>query len=257
MVDEVVIERRFRGPPGSGNGGYTCGLAAAALPDAEVVEVTLRSPPPLERALTLARVGAGRAELRDGDGPDATLVAEAQRADAELPAPEPPSEQAAAGAAIVMPEHPFPECFACGPDRSADDGLCLFPGPLHDHGVIACTWTPDASTSQDGRSVRPEIVWAALDCPTGWATGRAWGDLPQPPEWESEQTHAMVLGRLTARLIADVPVERPAVVTAWRTSGRGRRREAGAAVHAPGGEALAVGHGVWIELRDPGAFEAR
>jgi hypothetical protein len=45
----VIIQSRYNGPPGSGNGGYcagvwatNCGLTADAL------EVTLRMPPPLE-----------------------------------------------------------------------------------------------------------------------------------------------------------------------------------------------------------------
>jgi len=49
----IVIERRFHGPPGSGHGGYTCGLVAREMEGA--AQVLLRSPPPLERPLTLER----------------------------------------------------------------------------------------------------------------------------------------------------------------------------------------------------------
>lgn len=43
----IVIERRFHGPPQSGHAGCTCGLLARELQG--TVQVSLRSPPPLER----------------------------------------------------------------------------------------------------------------------------------------------------------------------------------------------------------------
>ena len=42
----MIIERRFNGPPDSGNGGIACGLLASTV-DFPVPEVTLRLPPPL------------------------------------------------------------------------------------------------------------------------------------------------------------------------------------------------------------------
>jgi hypothetical protein len=45
MSNAVTIERRFRGPSESGQGGYSCGLLARAI-DAPAAEVTLRAPPP-------------------------------------------------------------------------------------------------------------------------------------------------------------------------------------------------------------------
>src|SRR5215218_4317713 len=54
-VTEIVIDRRFRGPDQSGNGGYTCGLVAGAMDGPAAV--TLRLPPPLEVPL---RVEDGR-----------------------------------------------------------------------------------------------------------------------------------------------------------------------------------------------------
>jgi hypothetical protein len=52
VSDPIVIDRRFRGPPESGNGGYTCGLVAGRVDGP--AEVTLRLPPPLEEPLTVA-----------------------------------------------------------------------------------------------------------------------------------------------------------------------------------------------------------
>ena len=45
LAETVTIPARFNGPPGSANGGYTCGLVAQ-LVGAEEVEVSLRKPPP-------------------------------------------------------------------------------------------------------------------------------------------------------------------------------------------------------------------
>jgi hypothetical protein len=63
-VTTFAIERRFRGPAQSANGGFTCGVMSAFV-RAPVAEVTLRRPPPLERMLTVERHGAG-AVLLDG-----------------------------------------------------------------------------------------------------------------------------------------------------------------------------------------------
>src|SRR5215213_4316915 len=61
MSDEpdVVIERRFNGPPDSGHGGYSAGRAAALVDGP--AEVTLRRPPPLETPLTVRRDDGGAA----------------------------------------------------------------------------------------------------------------------------------------------------------------------------------------------------
>ena len=52
----IRIDRRFRGPPDSGNGGYFAGLVAKELGGSDVV-VTLRRPAPLDADLRLERSG--------------------------------------------------------------------------------------------------------------------------------------------------------------------------------------------------------
>ena len=37
MSEQVVIERRFNGPPESGNGGYVCGVVAGLVGDRSIV----------------------------------------------------------------------------------------------------------------------------------------------------------------------------------------------------------------------------
>jgi hypothetical protein len=51
MTRALVIDPRFCGPPDSGNGGYVCGLLAAAAGGA--VAVRLKRPPPLGVPLDL------------------------------------------------------------------------------------------------------------------------------------------------------------------------------------------------------------
>jgi hypothetical protein len=79
----IVIERRFRGPPESGQGGYTCGVLAREIDGA--AEVTLRKPPPLERELTLESDEGGRHVLRDAH----TILAEAMPTTLEIDTPPP------------------------------------------------------------------------------------------------------------------------------------------------------------------------
>jgi hypothetical protein len=157
-MEGLTIAARFNGPDGSANGGYTCGRIAALL--GGDAEVTLRSPPPLERALVVERDGDG---LRALDG--ATVVAEAVAGSVELDVPHAPSWHEAADASSRYPgfaEHAFPHCFVCGPKREPGDGLRIFAGPLGD-GRFAATWEP--------AEVHPELVWAALDCPGAIAVG--------------------------------------------------------------------------------------
>src|SRR5688572_28547221 len=86
MADQSIrIDRRFRGPPDSGNGGYVAGLLARAL-GGSGVEVTLRAPPPLDRELRVVVDGDG-AVLLAGD----ELIAAARRMLVDLIVPPPPS----------------------------------------------------------------------------------------------------------------------------------------------------------------------
>ncbi len=63
----LSIDRRFCGPPGSGNGGYTAGRLAALTGDP--AEIMLRRPPSLETEMRVERAGPGDlAVAADPDG---------------------------------------------------------------------------------------------------------------------------------------------------------------------------------------------
>jgi hypothetical protein len=231
----VTIPSRFNGPPASANGGYACGLVAG-LVGAEEVTTSLRLPPPIGRPLEVVRDG-DRVELRDG----ADLVAEGEPAELRLDVPGAitPDEAAAASSAgrdHWCDHHPFPTCFTCGPARTPGDGLRLFPGELGG-GLFATPWTPDASLDDGTGRVRPECVWAALDCPTSapianFATGPA-----------------MVLARLTARLACPVLVGEAHAIVAWPLAVEGRKRHAACALFDSQGRLLCASRALWIELR--------
>ena len=239
-MPRLVIDPRFNGPPDSANGGYTCGLLAREIDGPAVV--TLRKPPPLERDLRVERDGE-RAVLLDGD----ELVAEAAPTD-PAPAgdpPSPPSIEEARGAeagAFFRDEahHPFPTCFVCGPKRDEGDGLRIFAGPIR-QGVFASTWTPPSSVLDGDGAVPPEIVWAALDCPTS-APGM------NKPDAEGNLL-PIVLARLAVELRASVEPDVEHVITSWAIAREGRKREAGAALFTAVGELLASARALWIELR--------
>ena len=92
----MIIARRFRGPPQSGNGGYSCGMTAREL--AGPCEVTLRAPPPLDRELSVARRGPG-VVVRDGEA----VIAEAAPAEVAIEVPAPVTLAQAEEASIRSP----------------------------------------------------------------------------------------------------------------------------------------------------------
>jgi hypothetical protein len=240
MAAQLTIGSRFNGPPASGHGGYTSGVVAAALADWTDVAVSLRVPPPLERLLAVERRN-GEAVVLDG----ATLVASAAPATVTVAPPPMPQPAPAAPDDPVYGElhrHPFPTCFACGPDRAPADGLRIFatrvPGS---DGVVASAWTPHASLAGADGTVASEFVWAALDCPTGHACA-----IERPA----------VLARMAMRQLAPVRTGEPHVVAAWRTGRDGRKHTAAGCLYAADGTPLAVSDTLWIELRDPAALGA-
>jgi hypothetical protein len=231
---ELGFAQRFCGPPGTANGGYACGSVARLLGGRHDVEVTLRRPPPLGRALRLRADGDGGGTVHDGGD----LVAEARPTTVPLDVPGVVSLDealAAAGRYPLYRNHPFPTCFTCGPERAVGDGLRIFPGPVPGGELWAAPWTPDASVADGDGLVAPEVVWAALDCPSGFAGGA--GDT------------VMVLGRMAARVVARPRAGVAHRVLAWREGPpQGRRRPAGSALLDADGRVLAVARAVWVTV---------
>lgn len=217
---EVIIDERFNGPPGSANGGYTCGLLAELV--GEPAEVTLRSPPPL--AIPLRWDGE---RLWNGDA----LVAEAHRAVLDLEPPPPVTFAEAEEASQRYPgfeAHAYPTCVVCGPAR--EDGLRVFAGPVRE-GLAAAPFVPS-----DGLlpGTPRRAVWAALDCPG--AIGVGWDGRG---DW--------LLGRMTGEVLRVPDPGDRCVVVAWSLGHEGRKGFAGTAIYR-GDELLARARQTWIAL---------
>ena len=236
---EVTIERQFRGPPNSGNGGYVCGLLGKEL--AGPSTVALRALIPLDTPLNL-EIDTKLVRLLGRDG---TLIAEATHATTDLPQPPiaPTLEQArAAGLRCPVIEKPFhPPCFTCSSVREEGDGLRILPGQVEgaQEGEIACVWTPNPAFAKPDGLIPPEIVWAALDCPGSLAwivkTGMGGG----------------LLGTMTAEVTTLPRAGQPTIVTAWPIQQSGRKFVAGVALFDEHGRVMARGSQIWIS-RGPG-----
>ena len=227
---KLLIPRRYNGPPDSGNGGYTCGMIAAAV--GEGAEVTLRKPPPLDTPLTVSVVD-GVTLVHHGD----VLIAEGRLVAWDLEVPPPPTMDQAAEAAtryVGFDRHEFPTCFTCGPDR--DDGLGIWPGKVAGTDLVASPWAAPADVRTIGHDLATEIVWAALDCPGAWVGAR---DITVDP---------VVLGRMAAHILVPLPADGVFVSYAWSLGEEGRKSYAGTAVADDAGRILAYARQTWIAV---------
>ncbi|MEH6589776.1 MAG: hypothetical protein V7746_05960 [Halioglobus sp.] len=232
MNHQISIASRFNGPPGSGNGGYSCGTLAAYLPG--VTRVRLHAPPPLDKPMQVSETD-GEVQLHDGE----TLVGSAVSVQLDMVIPDAPSlaeaEQASKGF-LCFEDHSYPTCFVCGPGREGNDGLCLYPGPVKDWNLLACVWRPGADLLDDTGMVRPEFVWSALDCPGFFAA-------------VGEDLLPTLLGELIADLKHPVPGSEPLVVFSWPMGREGRKLRGGVAIANQDGHVLACSQTTWIALR--------
>jgi hypothetical protein len=217
--ENITIDRRYRGPTESANGGYAAGRLAAYVDGA--AEVTLRLPPPLERPLRIVE-DDGRILLCDGDD----VVAEAVRGAPEIDMPAPPTLEQATDAAtrhVRFDVENFSECFSCG--VRPDDGLCIHVGSVAGRNLQAAPWA--------AREVSPEVVWAAIDCAGAYAV-------------EGQGRGEVLLGRMSAE-IRRLPEEgEQCVVAAWPLGEDGRKLYAGTALFTAEGELLALARQTWI-----------
>lgn len=241
MDDTLIIESRFNGPPGSGNGGYVGGALAGRYTQAfggdGTVEITLRAPVPVDRPLAVVRDGAALL-LRDGG----TLICEARAGSlAQLVPPPPPAdwrevlrcgEVGGSG-----DDSDFNRCVVCGRGRAVGDGLRVFgaPGPGRGHS-LSC-YVPHANHADPEGCIRPEFVWGTLDCPGAWAA--------QDPD----DHRPALTGRMTARVIDPPRVGERCAVVGWKIGEDGRKLYSGTALYTEGGRLCAIGACTWIVLR--------
>jgi hypothetical protein len=215
----MIIAERFNGPPTSGHGGYSAGVFASIADTGGSVEVTLRLPPPLNEPLTV--VGT---QIHTPGGDVVAEVGSVPPVEVVVP---PVTYEEAVEASASYPgftEHPFPTCYGCGPARA--DGLRVFPGRLADGRTAAALVIPAAPSR--------ETVWAALDCPGGWAavmSGRI-----------------SVLGRFAVDIAALPEQGDRCVVMGEVVSRQGRKTLVHTTLYGPAGQILATARATWIAI---------
>jgi hypothetical protein len=131
-------------------------------------------------------------------------------------------------------EHAAPECFVCGPAREWGDGLAIFPGPLPGRHLVAAPWAPDPTLFDKRGTVRPEFVWAALDCPSRFALLEAFG------------RRKAVLSQLTVSLIRPLEVGARWIVMGWPFASDGRNLLGASAIVSESGELHALASAVLV-----------
>lgn len=234
MPDALSIDARYCGPPDSANGGYISGLLAGFIDGP--AEVTLHSPPPLDTGLTVERDAEGL-RLLHAD----TLVAAAQACDFD-PTPPPAVSLAEAERAsrsyVDASKHPFPTCFVCGPSRESGDGLRIFPAAVPGRDIVAAPWAPDAAMADADGRVRPELLWAALDCPS-WFGAAAF----------HPELRIGLLARFAVRIIQRPAIGEPCVVIGWASAVEGRKIRTGSAIFDAHGQPAGVARALWIQPR--------
>jgi hypothetical protein len=257
-MTDLIVPSRFRGPPSSGNGGYSAGAVAAyagqECPDDHAqpwpaVSVSLLAPPPLEVPMSLTPGDdGGVVATYDGKPVLAARCRHDEVADVEPVAPD--EARAAMASYAGLESHPFPSCFSCGTGREPGDGLRIFPGRVADHeghARVAATWTPDATVAEDYHSYADEhpraslpVTWAALDCVGGWA-----GDLEE---------RLMVLAGMTARIDSLPVIGEEHVVVGMGGRRDGRKTWTSSTMYDADGRVVGSAEHLWIAV-DPAAFD--
>lgn len=240
-MNTIVIEKRFCGPPKSANGGYVCGLLAAHI-DGDA-EITLLAPPPLGQWLDIVASERGVELWREEtilatgrsvriDVPEIPIVDFSQVQDAVSRSPYDESS------------HPLPMCFVCGPAREHNDGLRIIPAPLppcpdHKTGTFAAPWVPYPNLAGEDDAVAGEFIWAALDCPTGFAAVGA-------RHLGMTGAETILLGRMRARIERRPYPGDQCIVVAWPTGRGGRKLFASSALLTSNGKFLAAAEATWL-----------
>jgi hypothetical protein len=212
----MIIPARYNGPPGSGNGGYSAGVFAGGNGS----EVTLRKPPPLDTPLTVVD-----GEVRTADGAVVAQVGPAVDVEFAVPPVGHAEAVRAAEDYAGFAEHPFPTCFVCGTERA--DGLRIFPGRMPDD-TVAAPWIVPSD-------VTPAMVWAALDCPGGWAVI---GPAGRP----------YVLGKMAARVHRVPEPGEQCVVRGALASAEGRKALVHSTLYGADGAEVARARATWIAI---------
>jgi hypothetical protein len=111
--------------------------------------------------------------------------------------------------------------------------------PDHKTGTLAAPWVPYPDLAKQDGAVAGEFIWAALDCPTGFAAVGA-------RHLGMTGAETILLGRMSARIEGrPCPGDR-CVIAAWPTGRDGRKLFANSALLSSDGKVLAVARATWL-----------
>lgn len=237
----VIIDGRFQGPTGIGQGGWTSHRFASAV--GVPLDVSIRAPIPLDTELDVVRDDGDQWRLttRSESGePGQTIMLGSPRTSIDIATPPVAIDAAAAarrGFAHLDGDHSVPNCFSCG---TQPDSMRVHSAPLGDGtDRYATDWTiPLWADTPDG--VDEGVVWAALDCAAAWYVAGSRGQRVA----YTVQYAVEVLGRFVAG-------ETYALV-AWPGDGDaewdGRKRHAASAAFDSDGTCLAKSTSFWVSV---------
>jgi hypothetical protein len=167
------------------------------------------------------------------------LVVEAQPTTIAVTPPAPISVEAATGAMKHSPaldsKHPFPTCFVCGPKRGVHDGLRIFPAPFSGDLHVA-GWVPDSEFGGRDQLLHPEFLWAAMDCPTGFAAG-------------FPTVGTLVTGRLAVQQLKGIRTGASCVLMSWPLGIDGRKHFSAACLYQDD-ELCAMAKATWVRIEN-------
>ena len=107
---------------------------------------------------------------------------------------------------------------------------------------MAAPWLPDVSLVGETGRVKTEFLWAALDCPAGWAAVNLKNALyPDTPY--------ILLGRFVAEVIKGLKSGQNCVTIGWPIGKEGRKLFSGSAILSENGDLLAAGRAIWIAIQ--------
>ncbi len=229
MSETMVVDPRFKGVEGIGQGGHFAGVLAERR--GAPTRVWFRAPIPLGRPLHLEESPDGLV-VTDGS----VEIARAEDASTEKAPPLPVSlETAEAGRRWAVGRHHarVEGCFSCGM------GLESFRVHAGDvgGGLFATPFVPPAWTAGEDGVVLDRFLWAPLDCAAGW---RVMLDGPR---------RLAVTGWLHAEILKAVRPDEPLVVVAdTEPEWMGRKRFARSAMYTADGRLVAQAESLWISV---------
>lgn len=236
MSETLYIDARYNGAVGRGNGGYVAGAMAAFIPGDAEVRIMRGFPLATPLAIRHHPDGAVSCHL------DAQELGRAHALRLELEVPPPPALAAARAAAAhfqFLHASDVRGCYVCSPRRAPGEGLRLFCGPLPAGGdnIVAGVWEPGSELLDERGQVAPIQVWAALDCPGGYAIAALAPDVG-----------IQLLGTCAASLKQPLRAGESYIVSSWQIAPPdGRKRFMGVAIHAVTGELMACARQIWID----------